>query len=232
MCLIIVTGALFNFNMYALATFLPAFISRYHSLDLRLSTTIAALAFGLTGVPGLLLGGWAADRAAQFRANGRLLVSFGAMLIAAICLGLAFSQLPGRVTAFVVLLATGCMIAFAYYASVYATIQEIVPPSLRGTAMALYFLAMYLLGGSFGPVLTGKLSDYFARRAMAAAGAGAMNEHYRAFGLHTAMFAIPVCDAFVSVVLLVAARTVAKDMQALQVWMSSPEDHASLQASK
>jgi MFS family permease len=232
MCLIIATGALFNFNMYALATFLPAFISRYHSLDLRLSTTIAALAFGLTGVPGLLLGGWAADRAAQFRANGRLLVSFGAMLIAAICLGLAFSQLPGRVTAFVVLLATGCMIAFAYYASVYATIQEIVPPSLRGTAMALYFLAMYLLGGSFGPVLTGKLSDYFARRAMAAAGAGAMNEHYRAFGLHTAMFAIPVCDVFVSVVLLVAARTVAKDMQTLQVWMSSPDDHASLQASK
>ena len=113
------------------------------------------------------------------------------MLIAAICLGLAFSQLPGRVTAFVALLGTGCMIAFAYYASVYATIQEIVPPSLRGTAMALYFLAMYLLGGSFGPVLTGKLSDYFAHRAMAAAGASAMNEHFRASGLHAAMLAIP-----------------------------------------
>jgi MFS family permease len=223
MCLIIVTGALFNFIMYALATFLPAFISRYHSLDLRLSTTIAALAFGLTGVPGLLLGGWAADRAAQFHANGRLLVSFGATLIAAICLGLAFSQLAGHVTAFVVLLGTGCMIAFAYYASVYATIQEIVPPSLRGTAMALYFLAMYLLGGSFGPVLTGKLSDYFAHRAMAAAGASAMNEHFRASGLHVAMFAIPICDAFVSVVLLVAARTVAKDMKTVQVWMSFPE---------
>ena len=222
MCLIIVTGALFNFIMYALATFLPAFISRYHSLDLRLSTTIAALAFGLTGVPGLLLGGWAADRAAQFRASGRLLVGFGATMAAAIFLGLAFSQLPGRVTAFVALLGTGCMIAFAYYASVYATIQEIVPPSLRGTAMALYFLAMYLLGGSFGPVLTGKLSDYFARRAMATAGASAMNEHFRAAGLHTAMYAIPVCAAFVSVVLLVAARTVPEDMDNLRAWMSTP----------
>ena len=229
MCLIIVTGALFNFNMYALATFLPAFISRYHLLDLRLSTTIAALAFGMTGVPGLLLGGWAADRAAQFRANGRLLVSFGAMLIAAISLGLAFSQLPGSVTAFVVLLGTGCMIAFVYYASVYATIQEIVPPSLRGTAMAVYFLAMYLLGGSFGPVLTGKLSDYFARRAMAAAGASGMNEHYRAAGLHTAMFAIPISAALVSAVLLVATRTVPKDMKTLQVWMSSPAGQPSLE---
>jgi len=232
MCLIIVTGALFNFNMYALATFLPAFIGRYHSLDLRLSTTIAALAFGLTGVPGLLLGGWAADRAAQFRANGRLLVSFGAMLIAAICLGLAFSQLSGRLTAFVVLLGTGCMIAFAYYASVYATIQEIVPPSLRGTAMALYFLAMYLLGGSFGPVLTGKLSDHFARRAMAAAGANGMNDHYRAAGLHTAMFVIPISAAIVSAVLLVATRTVAKDMEELQAWMSSPAGQPPLEGQR
>jgi MFS family permease len=126
------------------------------------------------------------------------------------------------VTVFVALLGTGCMIAFAYYASVYATIQEIVPPSLRATAMALYFLAMYLLGGSFGPVLTGKLSDYFARRAMATDGASAMNEHFRAAGLHTAMYAIPVCAAFVSVVLLVAARIAPKDMDNLQAWMSSP----------
>jgi len=222
MCLIIVTGALFNFNMYALATFLPAFISRYHALDLRLATTIAALAFGLTGVPGLLLGGWFADRAAKFRANGRLLVSFGAMLFAAVFLGLAFSQQPGRVTAFVVLLGAGCLIAYAYYASVYAAIQEIVPPTLRGTAMALYFLAMYLLGGSFGPVLTGKLSDYFARRTMAAAGGSAMNEHFRAVGLHAAMYAIPISAAIVSAVLLVATRTVRKDMDDLREWLSSP----------
>jgi MFS family permease len=62
------------------------------------------------------------------------------------------------------------MVAYVYYAAVYATIQDLVPPTLRGTAMALYFFAMYLLGGSFGPVLTGKLSDYFARDAMSAAG--------------------------------------------------------------
>jgi len=94
MCLIIITGALFNFIMYALATFLPAFISRYHSLDLRLSTTIAALAFGLTGRSWTLAGGWAADRAAQFRASGRLLVGFGATMGCGNFPRLAFSQLP------------------------------------------------------------------------------------------------------------------------------------------
>ena len=226
---IIVTGALFNFNMYVLSTFLPAFLSRYHSLDLRQSSTIAALVFGLTGVPGLVLGGWAADRAVTTRANGRLVVCFGATLISAICMWLALSQQPGRIATFVVLMGMGCMVAYFYYSSVYATIQDIVPPSLRGTAMALYFLAMYLMGGSFGPVLTGKLSDYFARSAMAAEGASAMNDHFRAAGLHTAMYAIPACAAILAVVLLVAARTVSKDMNALQAWMSSAEGQPPLQ---
>jgi predicted MFS family arabinose efflux permease len=221
--LIIITGALFNFNMYALATFLPGFIHRYHSLGEKQASAIAALVFGLTGVPGLLLGGWAADRAVAVRAAGRLLLGFGATLIAAACMWLAFSQQPRHMTSFIVLMAMGCMIAYTYYASVYATIQEIVPPSLRGTAMALYFLAMYLLGGSFGPVLTGKLSDYFARNAMAAAGASVMNEQFRAAGLHTAMFAVPFCSAILAVVLVMSARTVAADMKSLQDWMSLPD---------
>jgi MFS family permease len=232
MCLLIVTGAFFNFNMYALATFLPAFLSRYHSLGLAQASTIAALAFGLTGVPGLLLGGWAADRAAMLRANGRMLVGFVSMLIASICLWLAFSKQPGHIANFIALLGTGCMITYVYYAAVYATIQDIVPPSLRGTAMALYFLVMYILGGSFGPVLTGKLSDHFARNAMAAAGAASMNEHFRAAGLHTAMFAIPVCAAILSGVLLIATRTVAGDIKTLQNWMSSPGAQPPVEAQK
>ena len=63
----------------------------------------------------------------------------------------------------------GLMLSYVYYSGVYAAVQDVVEPSLRGTAMAVYFFAMYLLGGSFGPVLTGKLSSYFAHRAMLAA---------------------------------------------------------------
>ena len=89
--------------------------------------------------------------------------------------------------------------------------------------MALYFLAMYMLGGSFGPVLTGKLSDYFARAAMAEAGASSLNEHFRAVGLHSAMYAIPLCGLLLAAVLLGAARTVSRDVGELQLWMSSPQ---------
>ena len=60
---------------------------------------------------------------------------------------------------------TGVFLAYFYYSAVYAAIQDVVQPSLRATAVAIYFCAMYLLGGSFGPVITGGLSDHFARAA-------------------------------------------------------------------
>jgi MFS family permease len=220
---LIVTGALFNFIMYALTTFLPAYLGRYHALNLAQANTTAAIAFGAAGVPGLLLGGWAADHLAAIRSSGRLLLCSAALLLAGACIYLALNLPPGQRIGFVALMGTGCMLGYVYYSGVYATIQDIVPPRLRGTAMALYFLAMYLLGGSFGPVLTGKLSDFFARRAMLEAGATVLNEHFRAVGLHSAMYVIPTCYVLLTAVLLGAARTVSRDMGELQRWMSSPE---------
>ncbi len=220
---IIITGALHNFNAYAIATFLPAYLSRYHSLDLKQANTLAAFAFSAVGIPGLLLGGWAADRIAAIHSTGRLLLSSVSLFLAAGFFYSAIDLPPGRVVLFGELIGMGCLLAYLYYSCVYATIQDIVPPSLRGTAMALYFFAMYMLGGSFGPVLTGRLSDYFARLAMAEAGASRLNEHFRAVGLHSAMYVIPLCSVLLGIVLMGAARTVSRDMDKLQHWMSSPD---------
>jgi MFS family permease len=218
---IAVTGALYNANMYTIAAFLPAYLHRYHALDQKQSTTIAATLFGVSGVLGLLLGGWAADRVALVRANGRLLVCAVSAILMAFWTYLALNHGPGQTALFVVLMTAGCTVGYVYYASVYATIQDLVPSSLRGTAMALYFLAMYALGGSYGPVLAGKLSDYFAKQAMAAAGASTLNEHFRALGLHSAMYMIPVCSALLMVFVLCAARCVPRDLSELQARMSS-----------
>jgi MFS family permease len=220
---IILTGALSNFNMYAIPTFLPAYLSRYHSLNLKSANTLAAIAFGAVGIPGLLLGGWGADRAAAVRSGGRLLLSSAAIFLAAIFFYSALNVPQGQFILFGVLMGAGCLLSYFYYSCVYATIHDIVPPSLRGTAMALYFFAMYLLGGSFGPVLTGRLSDHYAHRAMAEAGATALNEHFRAVGLHSAMYVIPVCSLVLAAVLLAASRTVSADLNNLQVWMSTPD---------
>jgi MFS family permease len=202
---------------------LPAYLSRYHSLNLKQATTLAAITFGLAGIPGLLLGGWAADRTTAVRSNGRLLLCSASLFLAAIFIFLAVNLPQGQLLLFGVLMGMGCLLSYPYYSCVYATIHDIVPPSLRGTAMALYFFAMYLLGGSFGPVLTGKLSDYFARLAMAAAGASRLNEHFRAVGLHSAMYVIPLCSVLLAAVLLGASRTVSRDIGELKIWMSDPD---------
>ena len=110
---------------------------------------------------------------------------------------------------FVVLGSLACMFMYVYYASVYATLQDVVEPSLRGTAMSLYFFAMYVLGASFGPLATGMPSDHFTRRA--AAGATDLDP-FRGAGLHSAMFSIPLLCVLLALVLFAATRTLGRDM--------------------
>ena len=218
---IIVSGALHNFNMYAAGSFMAVFLSRYHALDLKSAAFAAALIFGVSGAAGLLAGGWAADRFGGVRTNGRLLLSAVTMTVAAPCAYLALRQPGGEVVPFVLLMGAGLACAYVYYSSVYAAIQDVVEPALRGTAMAVYFFAMYVLGGSLGPWGTGMLSDYFARRAMADAGATAMAEPFKAVGLHHAMHVIPVLCLILAVVLYFASRTVGRDMARLRAWQES-----------
>ena len=216
---IIVSGALHNFNMYAVNSFLTAFLMRYHQMGLKEANNVSSIVLGAVGVIGLLGGGWAADRLSRTRADGRLLLSAVTMFIAAPCIYFALEQPPGAIVGFMLLMGTGSMLMFIYYSCVYAAIQDVVEPALRGTAMALYFFAMYVLGGSLGPVGTGMLSDHFAKKAMAAAGATAMTEQFKAAGLHSAMYVIPLLCAVLAVLLFAASRTVSSDMEKLRQWL-------------
>ena len=216
---IIVSGALHNFNMYAVNSFLPAFLMRTHLMGLKEASNVSSIVLGAVGVVGLLGGGWLADRLSRTRADGRLLLSSVTMLLAAPCIYFALKQPPGATVAFMLLMGTGSMLMFVYYSGVYAAIQDVIEPSLRGTAMALYFFAMYVLGASLGPLLTGMLSDHFAKKAMAVAGATVMSEPFKADGLHRAMYVIPFLCALLAVVLFAASRTVSADMEKLRKWL-------------
>jgi MFS family permease len=216
---IILSGALHNFNAYAVNAFLPAFLGRYHGMDLRQANTIAAVVLGAVGVAGLLGGGWAADRLRKSRANGRMLLAAASLFVSTPLVYLALDRPKGDLVGFMLLMGFGWMLIYVYYATVYAAIQDVVEPSLRATAMALYFFAMYVLGGSFGTSILGMLSDHYARQAMAAAGESAMSEAFRAEGLHNAFYVVPLVSLILAVVLYAGSRTVAKDMEKLQRWM-------------
>ncbi|PYQ31731.1 MAG: MFS transporter [Acidobacteria bacterium] len=207
---LILSGALHNFNMYALGTFLPPLLMRYHGADLRGAGLMTTIMYGLSGIPGLLIGGALADKWSVKRSDGRLLIAAIATGISAPLMAVALARPAHDATLFVVFGALACAFMYVYYACVYAALHDVVAPSMRGTAMALYFFAMYVLGASFGPLATGMLSDHFTHRA--AAGATVL-EPFRGAGLHSAMYVVPMLSILLALVLFAATRTVARDME-------------------
>jgi MFS family permease len=229
---IIASGALHNFNMYAIGAFLSPFLQRVHQVNKLNAGLISMIVFGLSGVPGLIIGGMLGDRMSKSKPNGRLLLSAIAIFISAPLMFLSLNRPAGDLTNFVLLSSFGMASMYIYYATVYSAIQDVIEPSLRGTAMALYFFAMYVLGASLGPVGMGFLSSYFTR--LAASNAGVTETTFQALrpfaaqGLHSALFVVPVLGVLLGIVLFAASRTVARDMEKLQRWMresaGSPEE--------
>lgn len=209
---IIASGALVNFNLYALATFFPAFLTRYHGLTVGAAGLAAGVGYGAAGIAGGVIAGTWGDRVIHTRKDGRMLSASAAALLAAPLALAGIHQPAGRAAASVTLIMIAYGFLNMYYGLVYAAIHDIVAPTLRGTAMSVYFLAMYLCGASFGPLLTGRLSDYLARQAAQAAGSAATGEAYRAIGLHQAMYVVPVLSVGLAVVLWAGSRTIVADM--------------------
>jgi MFS family permease len=226
---LVVSGALHNFNMYAIGSFLTPFLMRYHGADIQTANFVAMVVYGLSGAPGLLLGGALGDALLKRRPDGRLLVGTVAILVSVPLLFFALGRASGDMVGFMILMGAGCALMYGYYSSVYSTIHDVVEPGLRGTAMALYFFAMYVLGASLGPYGTGLASDFFTERAATAAGVTELTqqalEPFRVEGLHSAMYAIPLLGALLTLVMFAASRTVTHDAARLRRWMrESAED--------
>lgn len=209
---IIASGAFLNFNAYAYATFLPAFLSRVHGLSLAKSGVATGTVYLIGGVGGGLIAGVLGDWVVHRRKDGRMLCA-AALALATIPFASAGILLPGGylITAMIFLALAYAAIS-TYYGLVYSAIQDIVAPNQRGTAMAIYFMAMYMCGASFGPLLTGKLSDVLAHRAAAMAGSATITEAFRATGLQQAMLVIPVLCTALAFVLYMGSRTIIADI--------------------
>lgn len=192
---IAISGAILNFTLYTFSTFVSAFLTRVHGMSVGSAGLWAGIGSGVAGILGAAAAGLFGDRGSG---AWRLRVSATAALAAA-PVGAAALQIPvGSAGTALLLLMAAYGLLQMYYTLVYAAIQDIVPSHFRGTAIAGYYTVMYLCGGAFGPLLTGRLSDYFAHGTSEAA---------RAHGLHEAMYVIPVLSAALAVVLWAAARS-------------------------
>jgi MFS family permease len=207
---IIASGALLNFNMYALGTFMPAFLSRIHHVSLANSGVDTGITYAIGGIGGTLIAAWMGDRVMQKRRNGRMLWAAG---ITALAGPTAYFSIvsPDLVTAVAFMtLSYGALCT--YYGLVYSAIQDIVVPAMRATAMSIYFMAMYLCGAGFGPLLTGRVSDMMARRAADAAHSAVLTDAFKAIGLQQAMLMMPVFSILLGLVLYLGSRTIVGDM--------------------
>jgi MFS family permease len=218
---IIASGALLNFNTYAIGTFLTSFVMRYHEVGVTEANRVSGLSYAF-GALGMYLAGTLGDWSFRRRVGGRLEVAAIALALAIPLLLAALDVPRGHPWLFAAWLFPAWLLLFSYYGTVYASIQDIIEPSLRGTAMAIYFFAIYLLGAVLGPVGTGWISDTLAARA--ALNAGTQPEYsergrllvpdeFRAIGLHDAMYVVPLLCAGLVCVLFAASRTVGRDRQ-------------------
>ena len=186
------SGALVNAVLYTFSYFLPAFLTRVHGLSVGQAGWWSGIGSGAAGILGAVAAG-------MFGA-GRLRLAALASLLAAPLACTAILLPPGSALGVLCLAMLAYGLLQMYYGLVYSAMHDIVGPELRGTAMSAYLMVSYLGGASFGPLLTGRLSDHFARRSGMAA------EAARAFGLHQAMYVIPVLCVALAAVLWAAAR--------------------------
>ena len=221
---IIASGALLNFNMCAIGTFLPAFLSRIHHLTLANSGLATGIVFAVGGVSGGLLAGRLGDRVIHTRKNGRLVVASAIAGVGAPVFYFGIGATEAIAAIALITFAYGTL--NAYYGLVYSSIQDIVAPSVRGTAMAIYFMAMYMCGASLGPLLTGRLSDLMAHRAAEAAGSAVITEDYKAAGLQQAMFINPLLSVLLALVLYAGSRTIVADMAKREALSTAGSAHA------
>jgi MFS family permease len=212
---IILSGVFVNFAAYSGNGFMVSLLQRYFMLPIDQAANRTGVIVGITGLIGLTAGGAIADKIGKKSLRGRLVYGAISLLLAAPATFLALEQDRGNAAAFTLLFGIGWLLYYAYYTTVYAALQDVIEPRLRATALALYFIGMYVLGGAAGPVVVGGWSDKLAHAAMEAAHADDIKP-FRAIGLHDSMKLIPVMLLLTGICIYLASRTLEADAKRMK----------------
>ena len=153
---IALAGGLLSFGSYGLGAFLFLYGTRY--LDMQptdgfILGSIAAVAGGF----GTIAGGVLADAARRRHPGGRLHVAAAAAGLCGLCT--VAQYLTADRSLFLTLYAVATFCLTMWLGPVFATGQDHVVPRLRGTATAVQFLGINLIGLGLGPYWVGLVSD-------------------------------------------------------------------------
>lgn len=191
---------------YGLVTFIVPLFQRYFELTLTQAALNAGVIVGIAALLGLTISGLMSDRASRRSPSARIAIGASALLAAAPLAYIAFQLEPDRLAIFVAILSTVSFLQYFFHTSALPAVADVTPPHLRSSATAIFFGCFYLLGGAFGPVLLGVLSDLLAE-----SGHGIAAD---AYGLARALaIVMPLALLVAAIGLFGAARTVNHDQQ-------------------
>ena len=145
----------------------PAFLVRSHGMTLQGAGAVMGVLGGLAAVTGTLFCGWLSDVLARRDRRWRLGVPLLGCIFS-VPFGLAFYMMPATdpwlLGSFAMPRSMGFYVLFGFVtvwwtAPIYAALAELIAPYRRATAMAVFGLVITILGGGFGPLAVGILSD-------------------------------------------------------------------------
>jgi predicted MFS family arabinose efflux permease len=165
-------AAILAFVGYGQATFLPQFAGFAHTMPLGQIGVALGIVIGLGGAVGTFIGGAMADAAAKkdtrayFSLPAVATIIGAPVFVAAMLYPAGARGLEGGVMdgSFIMLglLALGTLLGSIWYGPVYASIQGVVPPSLRASAVAIMLFIVNMIGLGFGPPVFGLVTDILA----------------------------------------------------------------------
>lgn len=134
-----------------------AFLMRTHGMGTAEVGVWLGLIIGLSGIAGILLGGYissrwfATDERAQMRMSGVTIASLVPFFV-------LFLTVPQPLQALLALTPLMAVLAF-FFAPTYALMQRLVADEMRATVLAVIMLLANLIGMGVGPLIVGILSD-------------------------------------------------------------------------
>jgi sugar phosphate permease len=188
-------GMLVAFATGAFAAWLPLYLHRVKRFDVSEASLWYGSLTASAGLLGVVAGGWIGDTLARRTPAGHLLTIAGGFVLSA-PFGLLFLQ-HDNPRVFLPALFVAIFFLVLYVGSSNAVIHNVVHPSLRATAVAIFVFLIHLGGDAMSPLIVGLISD-------------------RRRSLQAAMLFLPVIIFFAGVIALAAATVIAADMRRVE----------------
>jgi MFS transporter, Spinster family, sphingosine-1-phosphate transporter len=137
--------------------FLPLYVHRQLGVDIAQAGVLLGIPL-LVGIPaGTLVGGWLVDSRSRRTPRAHLEVAVAGLVVGAAGFTVMYSA--SSLPVFAAALAANVFLVGMVGPALQALSQNIVVPSLRGSAQAMALMFAFLIGSGLAPIAVGMLSD-------------------------------------------------------------------------